>query len=179
MRYRVNQIGPQGLPVDESLSVDWQADVLAGDLPTRFEPVGSIQLSGRLQRTGDDVVVKVAARFHLRSTCASCLKPIEPEVDLSVTQVLKPAPRSNRALPEELELTAADLEEAHYQGDVVDLSAVVREQILLALPMFPRCSEDCQGLCPACGADRNNVECGCDAGNVDPRWAALKALKAQ
>lgn len=178
MKFRINEIGPGGLPVDETLSVAWLTEVLASDLPTRFEASQPVRLTGRLQRTGDDVVVELRARFTLRSECASCLKAVEPEVSLAATQVLKPAPRSRRKLPEDLELNAADLEEAFYHDDVLDLSGLVREQIILALPMFPRCSESCQGLCPTCGADRNSVDCGCLDGEVDPRWAALKALKA-
>jgi len=178
MQFPVNQIGPEGLSVDETLPVARLEEILSADLPTRFTPTGPVRLTGRLQRTGDDVVVQLAARFSLRAECAGCLKAIEPEVSLALTQVLKPAPRPGRKLPEELELTGEDLEEAHYTGDVLDLWALVREQIILALPMFPRCSESCLGLCPSCGADRNTVDCGCQAGEVDPRWAALKALKA-
>ncbi len=178
MKFRVNEIGPGGLDVDETLSVDWLAEVLTGDLPTRFEASEPVRLTGRLQRTGDDVVVELRARFSVRAECASCLAPVEPEVNLEATQVLKPAPRARRALPEDQELSAADLEEAFYFDDVLDLNGLVREQILLALPMFPRCGEACQGLCPTCGADRNRVDCGCLDGEVDPRWAALKALKA-
>ena len=178
MQFHVNEIGSKGLPVDETLPVSVLEEIISGDLPTHFEPIDPVQLTGRLQRTGDEVVVQLEARFWLRTECAVCLKAMDTQVGLAVTQAIKPAPRTRRKLPEDLELRPEDLDEAYYTGDVVDLSALVREQIILALPMFPRCGEDCQGLCPSCGADRNAVDCGCQAGEIDPRWAALKALKA-
>ena len=60
--------------------------------------------------------------------------------------------------------------------DTVDLGPLVRDAIVLELPMAPLCREDCRGLCPQCGADRNESECGCVA-PVDPRWANLDVLR--
>lgn len=63
-------------------------------------------------------------------------------------------------------------------GDVVDIGPVVREELLLAVPAFPLCRPDCQGLCARCGADLNDGACGCQAAELDPRWEALKKLRA-
>lgn len=59
----------------------------------------------------------------------------------------------------------------------IDLRAAVREAWLLAVPAFVTCRAECQGLCPTCGADRNEVACACDAGHSDARWDALRALR--
>ena len=63
-----------------------------------------------------------------------------------------------------------------YEGDGVELNDVLREFILLTLPMQRVCSEDCKGICPECGQNRNQKECACQAAPADDRWAALKHL---
>ena len=60
--------------------------------------------------------------------------------------------------------------------DTIDLGPLVRDAIVLELPMAPLCREDCLGLCPQCGADRNEAECSCVAPR-DPRWANLDVLR--
>ncbi len=59
----------------------------------------------------------------------------------------------------------------------VDLAPLVRDAVLLGLPPAPLCEEGCLGLCPVCGANRNEARCSCDASPPDPRWAALDALR--
>ena len=59
----------------------------------------------------------------------------------------------------------------------IELNDIVREQILLNLPEQVFCTEECKGLCPKCGADRNLINCNCEETEIDPRWSALKNLK--
>ena len=61
-----------------------------------------------------------------------------------------------------------------YDSDVIDITEPLREGLLLAEPMQALCKPDCRGLCPVCGADLNDGDCGCDRSTVDPRLAALK-----
>ena len=65
----------------------------------------------------------------------------------------------------------------HYRADEIDLRPAVREAWLLAVPGFLLCREDCKGLCPVCGADKNTVDCGHTQSAPDPRFAALRDLK--
>jgi len=62
-------------------------------------------------------------------------------------------------------------------GDQVDLEPLVRDAVLLELPLAPLCADDCQGLCPVCGVNRNQTSCTCAAEARDPRWSALDELK--
>ncbi len=73
--------------------------------------------------------------------------------------------------------TGEDEDAYPLDGDLVDLEPMVRDAVMLALPLAPLCADDCRGLCPGCGADRNAAPCGC-APVHDPRWAALDALSA-
>ena len=70
-----------------------------------------------------------------------------------------------------------DMDVYSYEGDEVDLEPLLREQVILAVPFAPLCSEDCKGLCPVCGTDLNTGSCTCDRTPIDPRWAALRNLK--
>jgi len=73
------------------------------------------------------------------------------------------------------ELALAD--EETYSGTAIDLAPAIREQVILAAPPSPLCSEDCKGLCPICGQDKNLRDCGCVEARIDPRWEALKAVQ--
>ena len=64
-------------------------------------------------------------------------------------------------------------------GDQLDLQPLARDAVLLNLPQVPLCREDCAGLCPVCGADRNDEPCGCEVEAGDPRWATLDALRGR
>jgi uncharacterized protein len=62
-------------------------------------------------------------------------------------------------------------------GDELDLEPMIRDAVVLELPQAPLCRPGCRGLCPVCGADRNVESCSCEDSPIDPRWAALGALK--
>jgi uncharacterized protein len=63
-----------------------------------------------------------------------------------------------------------------FDGEALDVDEIVKEQILLAVPTRMLCREDCKGICPQCGVDKNTGECNCETKEIDPRWAALKNL---
>ena len=73
-------------------------------------------------------------------------------------------------------LESGDEEAYPIENDFVDLAPMVHDAILLELPLAPLCREDCRGLCPYCGIDRNEASCDCSA-PVDPRWATLDGLR--
>ena len=77
---------------------------------------------------------------------------------------------------QDAELSVEDLDLTIFDGEVIDVDALVAEELLLAVPDHLVCRDDCKGICPVCGADRNVADCGCDTAEVDPRWAGLKEL---
>jgi len=86
------------------------------------------------------------------------------------------APDAAPDADEGAEVAAEDLDLFAYDGEKIDLEPLLREQFVLAVPYAPLCSEDCKGLCPQCGIDRNTSSCNCEK-PIDPRLAALKGLK--
>ena len=177
MQIRLSEIGQRGVALDESLDTGWLSQVLHGNRPSSFRPTAAAHVSGRIRRMGDDLLVDLSGSVALSSECAVCLKGIDLSVPVDFSVTLSPAGKAEKNQAEERELTSEDVGRLTYQGDVVDLDALLREQIILALPMFPRCSESCAGLCIKCGADLNNGDCGCERTEIDPRFAALKQVK--
>jgi uncharacterized protein len=106
--------------------------------------------------------------------CTRCLEPVEKHLDISFDDVFVDARDESKT--SETEVGIDDLAESLVIGGKIDIAEVVREQILLALPEQIFCSDDCKGLCPKCGGNRNLIDCKCADNEIDPRWAALKNL---
>lgn len=123
-------------------------------------------------REGNDVLIvgEIAASVPL--TCGRCLE--EFRVDLRPSVDVRYVPRP--AVGDRVELGADDLDLDFYENDELNLGALVETETTLALPMRPLCREDCQGLCPVCGGNRNVVACACPTRPPDPRLAALRDL---
>jgi uncharacterized protein len=101
--------------------------------------------------------------------CRRCLEPVGGELRCEVREMFRP--RREDEPPDE------DDETYPLGVDHLDLQPLVRDALLLELPIAPLCRDGCRGLCPTCGADLNQGPCSCPAGPGDPRWSALDALK--
>jgi len=126
----------------------------------------------RHYRAGLDVVVEGHLRGSVRGTCARCLDDYRFPLDLPFRVVLTP----RVAGIEGGELDEEDLGIGFYEGEDIDVTAIVHEQAILALPTRALCREDCLGLCSRCGANLNAGVCGCSVVGEDPRLAPLRAL---
>jgi uncharacterized protein len=126
-------------------------------------------------RAGDDLFF--AGRIHadLEGTCARCLEPFDLTVDEPTQFVLVPTPKEGP----ERQLSEDDLALSFYSGEEIDLGPLFTEQVILTLPTRALCREDCRGLCPQCGVDRNNETCGCVEREPDPRLAVLRNLRVE
>jgi uncharacterized protein len=136
---------------------------------------GHIQGSVSLSKHGHDILVRGHLEGELGLTCGRCLEPFRGQVSADFDLLLAPAPQGDA--PEDVELSAADLDFDFYVGDTVDLEAIIREQVILMLPLKPLCQEDCQGLCPVCGANLNWETCSCPTEKSDSPFANLAKLK--
>jgi uncharacterized protein len=120
-------------------------------------------LTGSLASYPGGIEVTGRVRAPWRAACRRCGAPIDGMVDTEVRERCVPGG------------PASGDEEAYELADELDLEPLVRDAVLLALPLAPLCRETCAGLCPECGADRNVAPCGCRP-PADPRWSALDAL---
>jgi uncharacterized protein len=142
----------------------WQATPLKlqGEAELLDNTIGEIRLRGRLD-------------VRMEAECDRCLEtasfPVQTDFDL----FYRPAARATNGHGE-TELEDDESEVGFYEGGGVELRDVVREHVLLSLPMQKVCSETCKGICPVCGRNRNQENCRCEVKAADDRWAALKSL---
>jgi uncharacterized protein len=132
-------------------------------------------LTLHIERDGADVVVTGDVRATVSLVCGRCLEAFPVQVRAAVD--LRFIPRPGTA--DTVELGADDLDLDFYDHDQLDLGGLIEAETTLALPMKPLCREDCRGLCPACGGNRNQAPCSCDRRPPDPRMAALRELAAR
>jgi uncharacterized protein len=134
------------------------------------------KIEGRARKKREQISLQGMVNASIEVACDRCAAPVIVPVDAGFDVTYVPA-ESQEVEPEATELQAEELSYAVYEGDYLDIDELAREQLLLALPTRQLCREDCRGLCLTCGADLNTGTCGCEQQEVDPRWAALAALK--
>jgi uncharacterized protein len=130
-------------------------------------PVGeAVHLDLALESVNAGVVVKGTTAAPWVGECRRCLAAVTATLLAPVLEVYEANPVDGQTQP-------------LLQGAQIDIEPVAREAVLLELPLAPLCRPDCAGLCPQCGADRNEVGCGCRLELHDPRWAGLDYFVAE
>lgn len=140
-----------------------------------FRVAGPVEFGADVRKDAEKVRLVGRVRATLETDCSRCLESYTIPVDAPFDLLFLPASTNTGTGDQEVE--DDDLGVAFYRDDVIDLKDVLREQFYLALPMKPLCREDCQGLCPVCGANRNRETCTCETVWVDPRMEALRKFK--
>jgi uncharacterized protein len=133
-----------------------------------------VDLEFDLHKDKDRFRIEGTVRTVLELTCSRCLEPYRLPVDAAMD--LRYFPAEERSSDDDKEIADEDVDISYYRDDQIDLSELLREQFYLALPMKPLCREECGGLCPQCGVNRNTGTCDCGPGWEDPRLAPLKGL---
>lgn len=170
--------------VDEAVKGMPLRDALEGDAAVGADG-GVAELE--LYEDGENVFAQGSITGTVTVACSRCVGPAAIKFDERVRVTFLPAhqmPADDAEAAggeggesgEGVELAENDLDVFPFDGETVDLEPLVREQFVLAVPFAPLCKEDCRGLCPQCGVDRNVTSCTCER-PVDPRFAALQGLK--
>jgi DUF177 domain-containing protein len=145
-------------PVVASVELDGLSGVAA-----EIEAGKPVGIDLLLERVPEGIVVRGNLTATWSSACSRCLEPVGGEISVHVDELFEPHP----------------LEGETYQLDeeTIDLEPMVRDALLLELPLAPLCDADCAGLCATCGVNRNVARCECVTTEIDPRWAALRSLE--
>ena len=170
----------------EPIDFDLELDPGAVDLGEEAVQVGELATSGQAEvlhehRGPKDIVAdnrlrgKFQGKFEI--PCARCVEPVQVPLGAEFDLIFRPAEADAEA--PERSITAPETEIGYYQGDSLLLEDVLREQVLLSLPVRTLCKPDCKGLCPRCGQNRNLEACSCEEGPADPRWEALAGLRSR
>ena len=139
-----------------------------------FDVVAPFRGTARFLWTNDRIMVRVTGHTTVALQCSRCLEPFEQVVNVQIEEAFIPTVDLASGVPiQRDDADAAVLIDEHH---VLDLSEILRQSILLALPLTPVCSPDCKGLCPHCGANLNHETCTCTTEDIDPRWSALGSL---
>ncbi len=174
---RIADITSEPLAISEPLTRAWLEEVLSGQNPTGFSSSEEEQrAAGSVWRSGLDLVLRMDFGLRLRAECALCLRRFDLEVPVRFDMTLVPQPEAVAPPPEEVELSREDLEREFYTGEFLPLEDLVRQQILLSLPMVARCREDCRGLCPGCGVDLNQETCRCARPKEESAFRVLRGM---
>lgn len=170
MKIKREHIGDCGLTSTFQKDVDWLNELIS-DLKTKdFSFSKPMSLTLTATKSEGNIFIRGKIKTTVISCCARCLESFEYPVDTDMNLTFVPA--SER--PQQVEDTSPDLE--FYEGDTIDLSRGMRDQILLAIPLKPLCKNSCRGLCPQCGVNLNVGSCNCHKVAFDSKFKILKEL---
>jgi uncharacterized protein len=148
------------------------------DLPPDFPlwEEGDVQLDGPLavrletSRAGRDLLVRGRLSGQVIINCRRCLEPVRQQIDDEVSFLFRAGIDRLTAEREEVYALPEGVRE-------VDLTDAIREHLVLSVPRFVVCREECRGLCPRCGINLNDGTCTCEETDIDERWAPFRGLK--
>ncbi|MBN2438932.1 MAG: DUF177 domain-containing protein [Deltaproteobacteria bacterium] len=173
MKINVSKIPEGGRVLQFERDGEWFRRNLPGAAPPDFVP-DRIDVACTARRMKENVFIEGTVATAVDVSCCRCLETIHLPIRSSFKYTFVPPPSRSQ---DEVELKAADLDFAYYEGDVIDLDTVIFEQILLQIPIKPLCAESCRGLCPHCGINLNISGCNCRGEVLDERLAVLKQFK--
>jgi len=170
----------------ELRKVEFNEDFQPGAVEFGFDlkQVGPLHAEGRAElvvehrghrNNVEDIRLVGSLAGEVETNCARCLEPVQQPLKRIFDLLYRPLGVDR--VGDEVAIHEADTEIGYYEGEGLLLEDALREQVLLATPVKMLCREDCQGLCPQCGRNRNVDPCNCEPHPSDPRWDALSEIK--
>jgi uncharacterized protein len=167
-----------GLKIDRILEPEWLREQ-GKERNLGFVPAGPFSVRGDLKRVNQELVFRGRMQAAVRLACGRCLEEFTVEISgpLEAQWRIVPSPGDRSGHPEEDGPWLEDLETGDVQQGGINLADYLLEQVILNIPLAPLCRDECRGLCPECGANRNNQPCSCSSGSDDGPFKELKKLK--
>ena len=168
MQYNVAQLLKESVGATRSYAVD-------ADAKTGYGETERVTGKVRLLRTHRGIWASATLELQKWSVCSRCLSSFPLPVRLRVEEEFLPTLDIHTGEP----LAVAGGDEGVFTIDahhVLDLGEAMRQHEIASMPMKPLCRKDCAGLCPTCGANLNEKDCGCVRETTNPRWHALSRL---
>lgn len=123
-----------------------------------------------LSRTPQGILVQGTLNARIGVECTRCLAPFDLSFDVELSELFVPEWQDQSGEVRGINPYVID------EGGFIDLTPIMREEGILAVPIQALCSPDCKGLCPQCGQDLNQGTCTCEQERIDPRLASLRTL---
>ena len=153
---------------------EYDIDEPLGEIDPELKPVEPVQGTVKFLRTHEGILVQgeLASVFELK--CNRCLTTFHMPLSIEIEEEFRSAIdlETGASLPTGPEEEGTLIGEKH----ILDLTEVVRQLFLLAIPTTPVCTPNCKGLCPQCGVNLNEESCDCEIEMQDPRWSKLATL---
>ena len=176
------------VPDLEREPVEFKETIPSGaiDYGSQVQQMGDLTIAGRADlitenRGGHELVPDIRLRAGYQGDfemlCARCLDPVAQRLEEHFDLLFRPT--GVDADGSEHAISTSDTEIGYYEDGRLAVEDVLREQVLLSLPARALCRQDCKGICPRCGKNRNSEVCACDTSQVDPRWTALADLRSR
>ncbi len=171
MRFNVAQLLKSPAGASREYDLDEDITGIDGALDVVTALVGRV----KFLRTGNGILVTGHVQTAIRVPCRRCLTPVNVLIEVDLEEQFRPSVDiwTGAILPLEAGEEEATRTDAHH---ILDLTEVVRQNLLINVPMAPLCSLQCRGLCPRCGANWNEGPCGCQHEEDDPRLTILRGL---
>jgi uncharacterized protein len=164
LKLNVGFLLSQSLGTSREVDFDMPQVAVSDDLRLAF-------LNGhlRLSRTTEGILVQGSLNTALDGECSRCLNAITIPITLAIEELFVQISHHK----------ASDTGFVIHEDAILDLTPLLREEIIINTPLAPLCKPDCAGLCPECGQNLNEGQCDCDTDDIDPRLAVLMQLKKQ
>lgn len=175
MKISIDEIPQTPKEIQFSESVEELNKIFSQSSYREFGFPASLEVEVRFYRAAADLFFDGRFKGKLSGICGRCAEEFFFDMDQAFDFVLIPAPAKPPRKAEELHRD--DLGLSYYSGEEIDLSPLIAEQVMLALPTQPLCDENCRGLCSSCGVNRNRESCGCNVQSGDPRLELFRTLK--
>jgi uncharacterized protein len=137
--------------------------------------VQPVEITCHFYKVDHEVVVQGSLRSAARLTCSRCAEEFEQPLSVALDAVYLPTPEISSERAKELEEAEADV--YPFTEQVIDIAEMVRDKLLLSIPLQPHCMVECKGLCPSCGVNRNVVSCQCAEEKLGSPFEPLKGLR--
>lgn len=175
MNYRIEKIPPEGVTAKGEREKDWLGALFSDQKRAEFTFGSPLFYNILLRRSGETIFVSGSIKVEVELICSRCLEEfiyiINPQFRFSLSPV------SSEKIPFEKELKPEDMDKEFYEGDAIDLGKIIKNQIILSLPLNPLCRDDCKGLCQHCGINKNKESCECSKKEIiDSKLSELKKL---
>jgi len=139
--------------------------------------VGPLTWAATAQRSGSEIRIAGSLQVPVELSCSRCLEPAGQEISWQFDLFFRQRDELTFEEDHEIELEERDTQTAFFTGTQLAIGDILREQVLLALPMKALCSVDCKGLCPTCGTNLNFNSCRCRGEQFSPHMEQLIEIK--
>lgn len=178
MYVRASEIPREGLDIVAARGTEWVPRLLEGMSPHPLRECRMLSVALFLSLEGRNLEASGSFLAEGSGECDRCAEPVSVRLEREFRTVYVPMD-SGPAGSGDLELRADDLDIAFYDGAGIEVGDIFWEQVGLALPVKVLCGEDCRGVCPRCGADRNREGCSCTAERNEGPFDVLKTLRRE